>query len=138
MSNAKHQVNIPGILLILTGALGLVVGLFGIIQAAVGSNEVDPALLAGMPPEQAELLLQIVQSAQSGGLVINFLVLATSAFVIFGARKMRKLESHGLAVAASVVALLPCVGPCCCVGLPVGIWSLIVLMKDEIKTAFSS
>ncbi len=138
MSNARHQVSIPSILLIVTGALGLAVGLFGIMQAAIGTNEVDPALLAGMPPEQAELLLQIVQGAQSGGLVINFLVLATSAFVIFGALKMRKLESHGLAVAASVVALLPCVGPCCCIGLPAGIWSLIVLMKAEVKTAFSS
>jgi hypothetical protein len=138
MSNARHQVNLPSILLVLTGVMGLIVGLFGIIQAAIGSNEVDPALLAGMPPEQAELLLQIVQGAQSGGLVINFLVLATSAFVIFGALKMRKLELHALGVAASVVAMLPCVGPCCCIGLPVGLWSLIVLMKDEVKTAFSS
>jgi hypothetical protein len=129
-------------MLVVTGALGLASAgfgiIFGIIQAGTGANKIDPALLAELPPEQAELLLRIFQSTQGGSLVLNVLVLTTSALVIFGALKMRKLESRGLAVAASIVAMLPCLGPCCCIGLPSGIWSLVVLMKEDVKAAFSS
>jgi hypothetical protein len=138
MSNARNQVNLPSIMLVVTGALGLAAAGFGIIQAATGTNKIDPALLADLPPEQAELLLRIFQSIQGGSLAIHVLVLATSAFVIFGALKMRKLESRGLAVAASIVAMLPCLGPCCCIGLPSGIWSLVVLMKEDVKAEFWS
>jgi hypothetical protein len=42
-----------------------------------------------------------------------------------------------VAVIASVAAMLPCTVSCCCIlGLPVGIWSLVVLMKPEVKQAF--
>ena len=37
---------------------------------------------------------------------------------------------------AAVVALLPCVSPCCLVGLPIGIWALTTMNKPEVKDAF--
>jgi hypothetical protein len=49
---------------------------------------------------------------------------------------MKKLESYGLAMAASIIAMIPCVSPCCLLGLPIGIWALVVLMKPEVKSAF--
>ncbi len=33
-------------------------------------------------------------------------------------------------------AMIPCVSPCCLLGLPLGIWALIVLVKPEVKAAF--
>jgi hypothetical protein len=50
--------------------------------------------------------------------------------------KMKRLESHGLAVTASILAMLPCTSPCCIIGLPLGIWALVVLSKPEVKSAF--
>jgi hypothetical protein len=35
-----------------------------------------------------------------------------------------------------VVAMVPCLSPCCILGLPLGIWALIVLMKPEVKSSF--
>jgi hypothetical protein len=51
---------------------------------------------------------------------------------------MLKLQNHSLAMAASVIAAipLPCVSPCCLIGLPIGIWAIVVLMKPEVKSAF--
>jgi hypothetical protein len=49
---------------------------------------------------------------------------------------MRKLDSYGLAMTASIVALIPCISPCCVVGLPIGIWALVILSKPEVKSAF--
>ena len=50
--------------------------------------------------------------------------------------KMKKLESYGWAMTASILALAPCISPCCLVGLPIGIWALVVLAKPEVKSAF--
>jgi hypothetical protein len=49
---------------------------------------------------------------------------------------MRKLESFGLCMTASILAMIPCLSPCCILGLPFGIWALVVLNKPEVKSAF--
>jgi hypothetical protein len=41
-----------------------------------------------------------------------------------------------LAVVMSIISMLPYLSGCCCVGLPVGIWALVVLFKPEVKSAF--
>jgi hypothetical protein len=46
------------------------------------------------------------------------------------------LKSYGLAMTSSILAMIPC-HVCCMVGLPIGIWALIVLLKPEVKSAFS-
>jgi hypothetical protein len=51
--------------------------------------------------------------------------------------KMQKLENHQLAFTASILAMIPCVSPCCFLGLPFGIWALVVLNKPEVKSQFT-
>ena len=70
------------------------------------------------------------------GILFGIIAICVSGFVIFGAMKMKKLESYGLAMGASIVAMIPCISPCCVLGLPIGIWALVVLMKPEVKAAF--
>lgn len=55
--------------------------------------------------------------------------------MIIGGVKMMRLQSHGWATTASILALLPC-SPAGLVGLVVGIWSLIVLSRPRVKAAF--
>jgi hypothetical protein len=55
--------------------------------------------------------------------------------LLLGARKMARLELRGLAIAAAVVAMLPC-HPGFIVGLPVGLWALLVLLRPEVAAAF--
>jgi len=52
-----------------------------------------------------------------------------------GGLKMKKLENYGSVMTACILALLPC-GNCCCIGLPLGIWALVVLNRPEVKDAF--
>ena len=49
---------------------------------------------------------------------------------------MKKLESYGMVMTATILSMLPCTSSCCCLGLPLGIWILIVLAKPEVKSAF--
>jgi len=41
-------------------------------------------------------------------------------------------------VVASILAMVPCISPCCLLGIPIGIWALVVLMKPEVQQAFVS
>ena len=54
-----------------------------------------------------------------------------------GAYKMLVVSGRGWAVASAVVALVPCcTGYASVVGLPAGIWTLIVLNQPDVKAAF--
>ena len=65
--------------------------------------------------------------------VINLLV---GIVVIVGAVKMKNLESYGFAMASAIIAMVPCISPCCLLGLPFGIWALVVLSDAGVKAAF--
>ena len=61
-----------------------------------------------------------------------------SAFVLWAALKMRRLESYPLAFAACMVSLVPCLSPCCCLGIPFGIWGLVVMHDRSVRPHFPS
>jgi hypothetical protein len=69
--------------------------------------------------------------------IVSILSLAQSATLIIGGWQMRKLRSYGLVFVAAVLAVLPCTFAWV-IGLPVGIWSLAVLMDPEVKSGFES
>ncbi|PWU07959.1 MAG: hypothetical protein C5B50_30645 [Verrucomicrobia bacterium] len=56
-----------------------------------------------------------------------------SGFLVYASLKMARLEAYGVALAASIVCILD---PFTCIGLPVGIWSLVVLARREVREAF--
>lgn len=60
-----------------------------------------------------------------------------AAFIFFGAFQMMKLKRYTLCVIASAMAIVPCMWNCCILGIPFGIWALVVLLKPHIKSNFS-
>ncbi len=70
------------------------------------------------------------------GVAAGVLQIATAALIILGAVRMRKLGSYGLAMTASILAMLPCTYAFP-IGIPIGIWALVVLTKPEVKAAFA-
>jgi hypothetical protein len=61
--------------------------------------------------------------------------LVFAVLIFLGAQRMQRLESWGLALTGTILALLPC-SCCCIVGMPVGIWSLVVLLDEKVKGQF--
>jgi hypothetical protein len=70
------------------------------------------------------------------GIVFNVIGLGVGVLTLVASLKMKKLESYGLVMTGTICSMLPCISPCCCVGLPIGIWVLVVLAKPEVKSAF--
>lgn len=125
---AKDQVNGPGIALLVTGGLNILFSIWGFISGAAGPQE--------LPPDAPEQMRQFLEATQRFGPAFNIIPLVLGGLIIFGALKMRNLQSFGLAMAASIIAMIPCLSPCCCIGIPIGIWALVVLNKPEVKAAF--
>ncbi len=68
----------------------------------------------------------------------NTFQLAMAAIVFVGTGHMRQLRNYGFAVAAAIIACIPCIGPCFVLSIPFGIWALVVLFDPAVRAAFES
>ncbi|MHB8955259.1 MAG: serine/threonine-protein kinase [Pirellulaceae bacterium] len=68
-------------------------------------------------------------------LVLSMLPLAFAVVMILGAVRMLRLKTYGLAMTATILAILP-LHPWFVLGLPLGIWSLVILLRRETQEAF--
>jgi serine/threonine protein kinase len=66
---------------------------------------------------------------------VGLAMLVQGPIIILGALKMRHLESYWLALAGSIVALVPA-SPLAFFGVPISVWALSVLMAPEVRAAF--
>ena len=133
-SQASTLVVGPAIGLIITAAVG------ALAQLASAAINILGAGAGMMGANQGQQDMPAWMHGLSGGIgvVFNVIGLIVSVVIFMGALKMKKLESYNFAMAATIVAMVPCISPCCFIGLPVGIWALVVLMKPEVKGAFKA
>jgi hypothetical protein len=119
----------PAIGLIVTAILGALVQMVSLIRLLLVHNSM---------PVNSQMPGQAWVAMLSGpiGVVMSIIAILMSVVILLGALKMKKLESYGLAMTASILAMIPCLSPCCVIGLPIGIWALMVLSKPEVKSAF--
>ena len=108
-------------LMMLLVVLGIVLNLLGLGLAAQAQN--DPNM--GLALMQGTI-----------GVVASVVGLAVGGFIMFACLKMMKLESYGMAMTATILAMIPCVSPCCIVGLPLGIWGIVILNDPQVKASF--
>jgi hypothetical protein len=64
------------------------------------------------------------------------LLLSIHAYIIYGAICMLRLHGYRRALAAAILSCVPICSGCLVVGIPFGIWALIVLYRPEVKAAF--
>jgi hypothetical protein len=127
--DASRQVSGPATGLLVTGIIGALFAGLALIASIAGMG-LAPFIRDEIPARYAEFWEGSVGAASS---VVE---IAVAAFIIFAALKMRELRQWELSLAASIVAMIPCVSPCCILGLPIGIWALVVLLRPEVKEAF--
>lgn len=143
----KKRVFGPSIAMIIAGALGVSGAIFGAIQWGIRA--------AGIYPSQAEKDKQLADLEEQLGntewwetvkwamefqdspvnLLLNALSLAIGIAIIVGGVKMKNLQSYGLSMTAAILTVVP-IFTCCCYGLPIGIWAIVVLMSGDVKAAF--
>ncbi len=126
---AREALNLPSIFLMVHGGIAVVVGLLFGVGFVAHAQTIDVPIV--VPPGQMHpRMFDYMEAAGSvvGGFIYGGVSLATAIY-------MRSLRRHSSAVIGSVVAMLPCSG-CCLLGIPLGIWSLVILTRPEVKDVF--
>jgi hypothetical protein len=131
-TKAQQLVAGPAIALMVTGGLGIAASLLGLVQILSGMGGTPD--LPGLDPDVVHMIRLFTHGPIA--VVSNAIGIAVSVFILLGALRMQKLAGHGLAMAAAIVAMIPCFSPCCLLGIPFGIWALVVLSKPEVKSQF--
>lgn len=127
---AREKLAVPAILVIVAGALSIP-GIIGVLlwnllfagasaMTSSGAGEAGCALLGG----GFQILIGLIDMALCG-------------FVIYGGLQLKNLGNWTMALIASILAAIPCCTVCCLIGMPGGIWAIILLLKPEIKAAFA-
>jgi hypothetical protein len=133
-SPAAARLSGPAIGLIVCGALSAVGYCINIPFNIYQMTQPRIIIPAGQPGAEFAAL-----SANPGGSVaFGVVAVLVSAFVIFGGIQMKNAKMYGVSMAAAIVSVIPCCSPCLCLGIPFGIWALIVLMDADVKSAFTS
>lgn len=129
-SDNLKRLKIPAVGLIAVGVLNGVWAILNLITY----------IWFGIAPQVARFPAEYKDSAYILILIgIGFLVinLITAPFIIYGAVQMIKGRKYGLSKIAAILALIPLLSFGFLIGIPFGIWALILLGKPEIKDAFS-
>lgn len=126
------QISLPATLLMVFAGIGILLQVVGLLFRILGVSLGAMSRDLGGPGGIARMM--------SGGLgvVASILGILIGGFIIYAALQMKGLQNYPMAMAASILSMIPCLSPCCCLGLPLGIWCLVVLMRPEVKAAFRS
>lgn len=128
----RQQVQGPAIGLIVTAVVGGLWAIFSLLGNILGMGMMSLDRYAA-DYEWAEWAF-----GGAFGVVGSVIGLAIAGFILWVALQMKELKGWMLSAVASILAMIPCISPCCIIGLPIGIWALVVLMKPEVKAAFTS
>ena len=130
-ATAADSVKVPAILLAVMSGLGAATSLVIFFVALLG------VAVGGRPPEGMEEAERVGFAFGQAFAVAFWLVGAgVGGVILLGAIQMSRLRSYGLAMTASILAIIPCVWSCFIVGIPLGIWALVVLRRPEVRAAF--
>ena len=140
MNNVPGKVKAPAIALIVFSAIGILWCLLNLVRSILqmtGITGPGPFAPSGMTGSEQEVFQTALMAGGVAGIFASIIGIGIAIFVIFAALRMLSLRSYPLCVVASILAMIPCISPCCLLGLPIGIWALVILLSQDVKAAFA-
>lgn len=130
----EDKVKAPGIILMVVAGLNLLLQLaqiayYGVIMV-VGLTAQSQNTSSSGGEEELFLVLYIAVM-----IVFALFAMAWNGFIGYAGWKMTRLESYNIALAGSILAIIPCFG-CCLLNMPAGIFALVMINDPAVKEAF--
>jgi hypothetical protein len=100
------------------------------------------ALILGSMPGQILRMRNIDTTTHEGqgelaGSIVALVVwVALTAAIIWGSIAMLRLRGYRDSMVAAVLAVIPVCSPCFVLGIPFGIWAIILLMRTDVRARF--
>lgn len=133
---ARKKVGAPAVGLIIASVVGILAGVFGLLTPLWIGWLIKMVENMQLENPGVAQLKAMAAAGSVWNIFFGVLNIGVAIFVIVAAVKMRNLKGHGLVVTAAILSMLPYISGCCCVGLPFGIWALVVLLNAEVKSSF--
>ena len=129
-SSIRSQLKIPAIGLLIAGLVNLlatlVILLIPVVVERSGGLDDGAGFVEGASTFAEAMFVSIMIALCSFAAVV---------FLVLGAARMFDLQSYSITVWAAVVAILP-IAIGLPISLPLGIWALIVLLREDVKHEF--
>ncbi|MCX7004273.1 MAG: hypothetical protein NTV22_13510 [bacterium] len=142
--NAAQRVRIPAIIQIVLWSASALSSVYSLISAMSGVNTEQIMATIRKATENNPDAAQMMQVTEQVIGIYGTYALPTAVVSVvvvlvglIGSIRMLQMKTYGLAMVAAILTLIPCVGPCCCLGLPIGIWSLVVLSNAHVRQQFT-
>lgn len=132
---AREALNVPGILFMVFGGLAVLYSLVNVASSGLNQAQMQQFLNDPNIPQDLKNLLKVLVGPLTK--VFALLGACIGGLLVFGGYQMRNLKGYGIAMAASIIGMVPCTGCVCCLTLPLGIWTLTILTRPEIKASFT-
>jgi hypothetical protein len=130
---AAARVKVPAIALLVLAPIhmiGMLIDLGVRIYNAQANNM--PFVVEGPGAAEGMMVGMVI-----GG-VVDVAAVLCQFLVAYGALQMLNLKSRQMAVTACILSCIPCISGCCLLGIPFGIWGLVVLNDEAVKRSFES
>lgn len=123
-----NPLQLPAIILLVLSIQMLIYGIFNaVFGVRMGPPQLDPGV-----PDAASVEAFMKFGFYSVVIAIPIVNLLT----VVGSISMLRYRNRGLAMVDAIAALTPVCGPCFVLGIPFGIWALVVLSKPEVGARF--
>lgn len=122
---AQQKVRLPGLAIYFVSIAATAV-------AVIGTAAVMFPILVGQNP-QGGTLGQLTSTIS----IVGPLLAAKHAVAAIGAWELVRLRSYGWSLVGVIAALIPTDPIAVMLGLPLGLWALLVLSDGEVRSAFS-
>jgi len=114
LEDIRARLRIPGLGIFLAGLVNLCLLVVVLLAKSMKPRGLEPQTWLNLPVLAALFLIPV--------------------FVMIGASQMRRLTNYRSAVLASILAMI--VPPAAFIGLPFGIWALVLLSRKEVRQAY--
>lgn len=133
-ASVEEKVNMPGIALAATGAIGLLFALlFGLLNLASSGFAMLSILSTG---DMGSIISGTISMAP--GLIGSLMNIVGSAVVLMGGLRLKAGTSPTMVYVGAITAMIPCCnGMCCVLGLATGGWAIFVMQDEEVKAAMA-
>lgn len=117
---------------------GLVTLVAGVLMSGLGANALYQHLrLLRLLSERSADSQTSYDSSNDFFTLILIAVIASSLFCIYGGVQMLRLKRYRVCITTAILMTFPLTSPCNVLGLIVGIWTLIALLRKDTRAAFA-
>jgi len=151
LSAAREKATLPATFLLVVGIINLLAGGLFLYSSFDFRNVSPDELDRHMEREHKETwddfkrrtgltTAEFLEMVSRGATVWGAVALGCGLVTVAGGVSFLRLGSLPLAVAGAVVASIPILSPlgCCLIGEAVGVWSLVVMLSPDVRSAFGS